>query len=173
MGRLLAIDYGEKRVGLAVSDYMQVIATKLSTVSTLNIFSYLEDYMSREEIDLIVVGNPKQLDNTPSQVAKYVKVFVINIINTFKSIPVYVIDERYTSKIASQTIAKTTLKKKKKQDKALIDTVAAVLILQDFMKMYSQGLPLVRLDNKSSDYINQFFEGNLSEQQEENAEGIE
>ncbi|MBP3253527.1 MAG: Holliday junction resolvase RuvX [Bacteroidales bacterium] len=139
MGRFLAIDYGEKRVGLAVSDYMQVIATKLNAVSTLDIFSFLKDYMSREEVDLIVVGNPKQLDNTPSQSAQSVKIFVDNLCATFPDIDIYMIDERYTSKIASQTIAKSGLKKKKKQDKGLIDAVAAVLILQDFMKMYKDG----------------------------------
>ncbi len=136
MGRILAIDYGEKRVGLAVSDYMQVIATKLTAVSTLDIFNYLKDYFSREEVDMIVIGNPKQLDNTPSQSAKAVMVFLENLSRTFPEMDIYMIDERYTSKMASQTIAKSGLKKKKKQDKGLIDEVSAVLILQDFMQMY-------------------------------------
>ena len=140
MGRFLAIDYGEKRVGLAVSDYMQMIATKLTTVSTLDIFPYLKDYMSREEVDLIVVGNPKQMDNTPSESAKYVQTFVDNLSNSFPDIDIYMIDERYTSKMASQTIAQSGMKKKKRQEKGLIDTVAAVLILQDFMKMYQNGV---------------------------------
>ncbi|MBO6117092.1 MAG: Holliday junction resolvase RuvX [Bacteroidales bacterium] len=140
MGRFLAIDYGEKRVGLAVSDYMQMIATKLTTVSTLDIFPYLKDYMSREEVDLIVVGNPKQMDNTPSESAKYVQTFVDNLSNSFPDMDIYMIDERYTSKMASQTIAQSGMKKKKRQEKGLIDTVAAVLILQDFMKMYQNGV---------------------------------
>ena len=135
MGRLLAIDYGTKRVGLAVTDYMQVIATKLATVSTIDIFPYLKEYMSREEVDAIVVGDPKQLDNTPSESAKAVKVFVDNLAKAFPEKDIYMIDERVTSKIASQTIAQSGLKKKKRQDKGLIDTVAAVLILQDFMQM--------------------------------------
>lgn len=135
MGRFLAIDYGQKRVGLAVSDYMQVIATKLNTVSTLDIFPYLHDYLSREQVDLIVVGDPKQENNTPSQSAKYVNNFVANLAKEF-DIPIYMIDERYTSKIASQAIAHSGLTKKKRQNKALIDTIAAVLILQDFMTMY-------------------------------------
>ena len=142
MGRFLAIDYGEKRVGLAVSDYMQMIATKLTTVSTLDIFPYLKDYMSREEVDLIVVGNPKQMDNTPSESAKYVQTFVDNLSNSFPDMDIYMIDERYTSKMASQTIAQSGMKKKKRQEKGLIDTVAAVLILQDFMKMYQNGVTL-------------------------------
>jgi len=139
MGRMLAIDYGEKRVGLAVSDCSQVIATKLTTVSTMEIFPFLENYLKNEEVDLIVVGNPKQMDNTPSQSAKSVRIFVDNLSNTFPDMDIYMIDERYTSKIASQTIAKSELKKKKKQEKGLIDTIAAVLILQDFMKMYQNG----------------------------------
>lgn len=153
MGRLLAIDYGEKRVGLAVSDYMQVIATKLTTVSTLDIFSYLKDYMTREEVDLIVVGNPKRMNNKPSESAKYVSIFVINLISSFEGLPIYVADERYTSKIAFQTIAKSGLKKKKRQEKGLIDTIAAVLILQDFMKMYKSGTKLCRVDNKTPEEI--------------------
>ncbi|MBR1626057.1 MAG: Holliday junction resolvase RuvX [Bacteroidales bacterium] len=140
MGRLLAIDYGEQRVGLAVSDNSQVIATKLATVSTLEIFPFLEGYLKKEDVDLIVVGNPKQMDNTPSEVAGKVKVFIDNLSNIFPDKDIYMIDERYTSKMASQTIAKSGLKKKKRQDKGLIDTIAAVLILQDFMKMYQNGI---------------------------------
>lgn len=136
MGRILAIDYGEKRVGLAVTDYMQVIATKLTTVPAIDVFGFLKDYFSREEVDMIVVGNPKQLDNTPSQSAKAVMTFVDNLSKTFPEMDIYMIDERYTSKIASQTIAKSGLKKKKRQEKGLIDEVSAVLILQDFMQMY-------------------------------------
>ena len=135
MGRLLAIDYGTKRVGLAVTDYMQVIATKLTTVSTIDIFPFLKDYMSREEVDAIVVGNPKQMDNTPSESAKAVNIFVDNLAKAFPDKDIYMIDERFTSKIASQTIAQSGLKKKKRQDKGLIDSIAAVLILQDFMQM--------------------------------------
>lgn len=131
----MAIDYGLKRVGLAVSDNMQVIATALNTVPTVDIFPYLKDYMTREEVDAIVVGDPKQLDNTPSESARAVHLFVEELGNQFPDIDIYMIDERFTSKIASQTIAKSGKTKKKRQEKGLIDTVAAVLILQDFMKM--------------------------------------
>lgn len=136
MGRILAIDYGEKRIGLAVSDYMQVIATKLAAVSTMDIFNFLTDYFSKEEVDMIVIGNPKQLDNTPSQSSKAVMLFLENLSKAFPEMDIYMIDERYTSKIASQTIAKSGLRRRKKQDKGLIDEVSAVLILQDFMEMY-------------------------------------
>jgi putative Holliday junction resolvase len=135
VGRLMAIDYGLKRVGLAVSDNMQVIATALNTVPTVDIFPYLKDYMTREQVDAIVVGDPKQLDNTPSESAKAVHLFVEELGNQFPDIDIYKIDERFTSKIASQTIAKSGKTKKARQEKGLIDTVAAVLILQDFMKM--------------------------------------
>ena len=120
---------------MAVTDYMQVIATKLTTVSTIDIFPFLKDYMSREEVDAIVVGNPKQMDNTPSESAKAVNIFVDNLAKAFPDKDIYMIDERFTSKIASQTIAQSGLKKKKRQDKGLIDSIAAVLILQDFMQM--------------------------------------
>ncbi len=135
MGRVLAIDYETKRVGLAVSDYMQVIATELATVPTVDIFPYLKEYMSREEVEAIVVGDPKQLDNTPSESAKAVRVFVDNLSKAFPDKDIYMIDERFTSKIASQAIAQSGLKKKQRQDKGLIDSVAAVLLLQDFMQM--------------------------------------
>ena len=131
----MSIDYGLKRVGLAVSDNMQVIATALNTVPTVDIFPYLKDYMTREQVDAIVVGDPKQLDNTPSESAKAVHLFVEELGNQFPDIDIYMIDERFTSKIASQTIAKSGKTKKARQEKGLIDTVAAVLILQDFMKM--------------------------------------
>lgn len=131
----MAIDYGLKRVGLAVSDNMKVIATALNTVPTVDIFPYLKDYMTREQVDAIVVGDPKQLDNTPSESAKAVHLFVEELGNQFPDIDIYMIDERLTSKIASQTIAKSGKSKTARQKKGLIDTVAAVLILQDFMKM--------------------------------------
>ena len=102
----MAIDYGLKRVGLAVSDNMQVIATALNTVPTVDIFPYLKDYMTREQVDAIVVGDPKQLDNTPSESARAVHLFVEELGNQFPDIDIYMIDERFTSKIASQTIAK-------------------------------------------------------------------
>ena len=133
MGRLLAIDYGTKRVGLAVSDYMQVIATKLATVPTTDVFPYLKEYMSREEVDAIVVGDPKQMDNTPSQSAKAVHVFVDNLAKSFPDKDIYMIDERFTSKIAEQTIVQSGSKKKKRQEKGIVDSIAAVMIFQDCM----------------------------------------
>lgn len=145
MGRFVAIDYGLKRVGLAVSDEMQLIATKLTTVEEKDIFPFLQSYVSKENIELFVVGLPKQMNNQPSESAPYVKTFVKKLQVYFASIPIYMIDERYTSKLASQTIAHSGLKKKKRQEKSLIDTIAAVVILQDFMTMYKNGKSLQRI----------------------------
>ncbi|MCQ2326925.1 MAG: Holliday junction resolvase RuvX [Bacteroidales bacterium] len=139
MGRFLAVDYGQRRVGLAVSDTMHMIATHLETVPQTDIYNYLKDYVGKEDVELIVVGNPKQMDNTPSESMVYVKEFLENIVKLFPQMPIYMVDERYTSKIASQSIAHSGLKKKKRQEKGLIDSVSAVLILQDFMEMF-QGL---------------------------------
>lgn len=139
MGRFLAVDYGQRRVGLAVSDTMHMIATHLETVPQTDIYNYLKDYVGKEDVELIVVGNPKQMDNTPSKSMVYVKEFLENIVKLFPQMPIYMVDERYTSKIASQSIAHSGLKKKKRQEKGLIDSVSAVLILQDFMEMF-QGL---------------------------------
>lgn len=138
MGRYLAVDYGQRRVGLAVSDTMHMIATHLETVPQTDIYNYLKEYVGKEDVEIIVVGNPKQMDNTPSESMVYVKEFLENIVKLFPQMPIYMIDERYTSKIASQSIAHSGLKKKKRQEKGLIDSVSAVLILQDFMEM-SQG----------------------------------
>lgn len=135
VGRLLAVDYGTKRVGLAVSDCMQIIATKLATVPTADIFPYLKEYVSAEQVDAIVVGNPKQMNNMPSESAKAVHSFVDKLAKTFPNIKIHMLDERFTSKMASRAIAQSGLSKKKRQDKALIDSVAAVIILQDFMQM--------------------------------------
>ncbi|MBQ0113972.1 MAG: Holliday junction resolvase RuvX [Bacteroidales bacterium] len=139
MGRFLAVDYGQRRIGLAVSDTMHMIATHLETVPQTDIYNYLKDYVGKEDVELIVVGNPKQMDNTPSESMVYVKEFLENIVKLFPQMPIYMVDERYTSKIASQSIAHSGLKKKKRQEKGLIDSVSAVLILQDFMEMF-QGL---------------------------------
>lgn len=136
MGRYLAVDYGQRRVGLAVSDTMHMIATHLETVPQTDIYNYLKEYVGKEDVELIVVGNPKQMDNTPSESMVYVKEFLENIVKLFPQMPIYMVDERYTSKIASQSIAHSGLKKKKRQEKGLIDSVSAVLILQDFMEMF-------------------------------------
>lgn len=134
MGRILAIDYGRKRTGLAVTDPLQLIANGLTTVSSHELVAYLTNYTSREPIDLFVVGLPKQMNNEPSENMKYVEVFVKHLKRALPDIPVVYYDERFTSVMAHQAMIDGGLKKKKRQDKALVDEISAVIILQAYME---------------------------------------
>jgi putative Holliday junction resolvase len=138
MGRLMAIDYGPKRIGLAVSDPMQIIATPLDTVSPKDIFNYIKIYDQKEDIESFVVGMPKQLDNTDSSNAPLVKKFVKQLQSQFPDKPIHLADERFTSSIALQTMITGGMKKKDRRDKANVDKISAVIILQDFMKSRKQ-----------------------------------
>lgn len=133
MGRILAIDYGHKRVGLAVSDELQIIATSLGTVDAPKCIDFLKEYCSHEVVETFVVGNPKQMNNTPSESAKYIEPFVDLLKKTFPNIKVEREDERFTSKIAFQTMIDSGMKKKQRQNKATIDAISATLILQSYM----------------------------------------
>ncbi|MBR3939108.1 MAG: Holliday junction resolvase RuvX [Bacteroidales bacterium] len=133
MGRILAIDYGHKRVGLAVSDELQIIATGLTTVETSKCIAFLKDYVSKENVSCFVVGEAKQMNNTLSESAKYIEPFVELLKTTFPDIEIARVDERFTSKIAFQTMIDSGLKKKQRQNKALIDTISATIILQTYM----------------------------------------
>ncbi len=137
MGRILAIDYGKKRVGLACTDNCKIIATGLATVPANDIFSFLKEYLLKENVECFVVGEAKQLDNTPSESAKLIEVFVRQLRKTFPEIPIQRIDERYTSKIAFQSMIDSGLKKKQRQDKALIDTISATILLQTYLEITS------------------------------------
>ncbi len=134
MGKILAIDYGEKRIGLAVTDDMKMIAFGLTTVATAEIFEYLSDYISKEKVETIVVGEPKQMDNTASESEVYIAPFLVKLAEKFPSIPIKRHDERFTSKMAFQTMIDSGLKKKQRKNKALIDEISATIILQDFLK---------------------------------------
>ncbi len=134
MGRLMAIDYGKKRTGLAVTDELQIIATGLETVETHKLMQFLDDYTKREKVDLFVVGDARRMDNSLSESAQYIEPFVNNLKKKFPDIPVERIDERFTSKMAFQTMIDGGLHKKQRQNKALIDTVSAVIILQSYMQ---------------------------------------
>jgi putative Holliday junction resolvase len=134
LARILAIDYGRKRVGLAVTDPMQIIANGLDTVSAKDLLDYLEKYMINEEVELFVVGYPKQLNNEDSESMKYLKPFLGKLKKKFPDIPIEMVDERFTSKIAFQTMIDGGLKKKQRQDKAMIDKVSATIILQSYME---------------------------------------
>ena len=132
--RILAFDYGTKRVGLAVTDPLQLIATALGTVHAKDVLAYVKQYVEREEVGTFVVGEPRQLDGTESESAQHVRGFVRTLRRTFPSVPVEMVDERFTSKMASASIAQSGMAKKKRQDKDLIDSVSAVLILQSYLE---------------------------------------
>jgi len=134
MGRIMAIDYGRKRTGLAVTDELQLIATGLATVETHRLMSYLDDYVKREDVERFVVGEAKHLDNTPSESSHYIEPFVVELGKRYPAIPIDRIDERFTSKLAFQSMIDGGLSRKQRQNKGLIDTVSAVLMLQNYMQ---------------------------------------
>ena len=133
MPRILAIDYGIKRTGIAVTDEMQMIAFGLTTIATDTVISFLKDYFIKEKVTLVLVGEPKQMDGTPSQSADIINVFVALFQATFPAIPVERVDERFTSKMAFQTMIDSGLTKKQRQNKALVDEIAATIMLQDYL----------------------------------------
>ncbi|WP_405409963.1 Holliday junction resolvase RuvX [Maribacter sp. Asnod1-A12] len=134
MGKILAIDYGEKRIGLAVTDDMKMIAFGLTTVATAEIFEYLTNYIPKEKVEIIVVGLPKQMDNTASESEVYIAPFLVKLAEKFPTITLKRHDERFTSKMAFQTMLDSGLKKKQRKNKALVDEISATIILQDFLK---------------------------------------
>lgn len=134
MGRILAIDYGRKRTGIAVTDPLQIIANGLGTVLTEQLLSFLKEYIKSEDVDLFVVGAPRTVSNEPSENMQYVDSFVKKLKKAFPHIPVELVDERFTSKLAKQTILSAGARKKKRQDKALVDKVSAVIILQSYLE---------------------------------------
>lgn len=134
MGRILAIDFGTKRVGLAVTDTLQIIASGLATVHSKDIISYLKEYFKKEPVDCVVIGDPRKMDNTPSDVTVQVEAFIKNFRKNFPDMKVERIDERYTSKMAFQTMIDSGLKKKARKNKALVDEISATIILQSYME---------------------------------------
>lgn len=133
MGRILAIDYGTKRTGLAVTDDMQIIASGLTTVDTKDLLAFLKDYTVSENVEKFVVGEPKQMDNTASESEVFIQKFIEKLSKAIPDIPVVRVDERFTSKMAFQTMIDSGLKKKQRQNKALIDEISATLILQSYL----------------------------------------
>ncbi len=131
--RLMAIDYGQKRTGIAVTDEMQIIASGLTTVPSETAINFLKDYFEKERVEAVLIGQPKQMDNTPSQSAPIIEAFVSVFKDTFPDMPVVRVDERFTSKMAFQTMIDSGLKKKQRQDKALIDEISATIMLQDYL----------------------------------------
>ena len=133
MGRILAIDYGQKRVGLAVTDELRMIATGLTTVHVKDIWTYLNDYTTKEKVDIIVIGEPKDLMNRPSDSTRFIEPFVKGLTKKYPDIIVKRFDERFTSKMAMDTMIAGGLSKSKRQNKAMVDTISATLILQSYM----------------------------------------
>ena len=134
MARIIGIDYGTKRVGVAVTDSLQIIVNGLDTVPTADIFDFLKKYMEEEEVECIIVGEPMHKDGNPAQIAHLVVGFIRKLKKLFPEIKVDTQDERFTSKDAKAIILQSGIKKKKRRnDKALVDKISAVLILQDYL----------------------------------------
>ncbi len=133
MARILALDYGEKRTGIAVTDDLQLIASGLTTVKTNNLLDFLNNYFSTEDVELILIGKPVQMNNKPSESEVFIKPFIKKLKARFKTIPVKRIDERFTSKMAFQTMIDSGLKKKQRQNKSLVDEISATIILQSYL----------------------------------------
>lgn len=133
MARILALDYGTKRTGIAVTDELQIIASGLTTVKTPDLVPFLEKYFKEEKVEKILVGEPKQKDDTPSESEVFIAEFLKKFSKKFPEMPVERVDERYTSKMAFQTMIDSGLKKKKRRDKALIDEISATIILQNYL----------------------------------------
>ncbi len=133
MGKLLAFDYGLKRCGVAITDELQIIASGLDTVASAEIFKWLENFLKTEVIEGFVVGLPLQMNGKPSESTKIIEKFVAKLKFNNPGIPVYRIDERFTSKIAFNSMIDGGLSKKKRRDKALVDEISATLILQNYM----------------------------------------
>ena len=133
MGRIIALDYGKKRTGIAVTDPLQIIATGLTTVETQTLFDFLKQYISTEVVEKILIGDPLNLDGTETDSTAAVKHCIRRLKNTFPNIPIVTIDERYTSKLASKAMVEMGMKKKERQKKGIIDEVAATMMLQEYL----------------------------------------
>lgn len=137
MARILSIDFGRKRTGIAVTDTLQLIANGLCTVATHELLPFLLDYVQREPVERIVVGLPRQLDNAPSESMRYIKPFVAKLRKALPEMPVEFFDERFTSALAHRAMIDGGLKQKARRDKALVDEISATIILQDYLESQS------------------------------------
>jgi len=134
MARIVAIDYGRKRCGVAVTDELQIIATGLTTVPSHELIGFLKNYAAKEKVETFVVGEPKQMNNQPSEALQYIRPFIKRLKQEFPDIPVEMLDERFTSKMAFQAMIDGGLKKKDRQNKELVDTISATILLQSYME---------------------------------------
>jgi len=134
MSRILSIDYGAKRTGLAVTDPLQIIASGLTTVETPKLMDFLKSYFSNERVELVLVGMPSNWDDTATHATPLVHAFIKTFQKAFPQLPIQTVDERYTSKMATQAMLHMGLKKKQRQNKALVDEIAATIMLQEYMQ---------------------------------------
>lgn len=133
MPRILAIDYGLKRTGIAVTDEMQMIASGLTTVESSTLLTFLKNYFEKEKVEKVLIGEPKQMNGLPSESAPIIEKFVLEFVKNFPEMLLVRVDERFTSKMAFQTMIDSGLKKKQRQNKALIDEISATIMLQDYL----------------------------------------
>jgi len=140
LGRILAIDFGRKRTGIAVTDSLQLIANGLQTVPTHDLLSFLKQYVTKEKVDAFVIGMPKTLQNEASESQKYLKPFLGNLKKEFPEMKVYEIDERFTSSMALQTMIDGGMKKKDRQVKGTVDTISATIILQSYLEQKNNNV---------------------------------
>lgn len=133
MTQILALDYGTKRTGIAVTDDLQIIASGLTTVKTSELITFLKDYFNKESVELVLIGLPKKMDNTPSESERFIQGFIEKFKKEFPTLPYKRVDERFTSKMAFQTMIDSGLSKKKRRDKALVDEISATIILQSYL----------------------------------------
>jgi putative Holliday junction resolvase len=133
MPRILAIDYGQKRTGIAVTDEMQIIASGLTTIPSETTITFLQDYFTKEKVAKVVIGEPKQMNGTPSQSTAVIEAFIQQFKTAFPDMEIVRADERFTSKMAFQTMIDSGLSKKQRQNKGLIDEIAATILLQDYL----------------------------------------
>ena len=134
MGRIMALDYGRKRTGIAVTDPLKIIASALTTVDTGELIGYLKKYFAREEIEKVLIGYPLNFDNSATDATPLVDKFIPKFQHVFPAVPIEKIDERLSSRMASQAIAEMGLKKKDREQKELIDSVSAVILLQEYIQ---------------------------------------
>ena len=134
MPRIISIDYGAKRTGLAVTDPLQIIATGLTTVESKQLIPFLKDYFAREEVELIIIGEPKNWDDTDTHATALVEKIIKQLEKNFPKIPIKRVDERYTSKMAKDAMLEMGLKKMQRRNKKLVDEIAATILLQEYMR---------------------------------------
>lgn len=132
-GRIMALDYGGKRTGIAVTDELKIIASGLTTVPTSELMNFLIEYFKKENVELLLVGEPTQKDGTPSEIESEIQRFLVQFSKVFPEMKIKRVDERYTSKMAFQTMIDSGLSKKKRRDKALVDEISATIILQEYL----------------------------------------